>query len=1666
MVKLDRVEMLRSAFSGSGRGQRTIDSPDEGHSVAVATQKQKLRKITTDRISNSLTLHQVDEYREEGARAETTPVDDSREESREDAAVHNDVFDSVNDNESVFIEAEFETVLEPDFILTARDEPEEREREEEDFSHKSDTIHEPIIPPREEEQPTAHTQTKQLLTTVGEDSVVDYGIEVQYGRSSLPFTTTEEDQSIGPGESVKTEITSVAEEVASDETKAEVELGNSGNEIENPEGDDKESPEDEKECDIKKVTEKENAEDAETTHKVVSNEATAVQATQVPTEAKSHSAKVHVSSVPTKLIEDAGKNARVDDQLPSLPSRDATWSFDTTLKRRKTTNVAKNIFLGFSEEDIKNAEDITTNILPEENGTDISKNNTETNEARAAANEQTTSDDTISKEEKSQPADGADGISKDKQEPSLDIGNEEVQVDENEQNLQQDTAPVVEESQQSDEKAATFDHSRMVATEEDQQNPQQETVPIVEESQQSDDGEATGDHGQMVATDDSNQFIDTSAPNNSVTDVSSDEDVVQVGKDDSHSDKTTEEETSESKEFQPTEDDISTNTSNQVPSGNTESHEEIVEVHEAGPGNLDSQSQEFEAVLENIADLIENSDWDAFIATITARPSLATLSSVDFFPSECKGFLAVGASENLLLHEVCKNEPSVEAVSTLIEVHDAAVTRAGQWGYLPLHCACASGASEDVIRVLLKAHPESVEAFGDDKMLALHLASKRGAPMGVFKLLLGAYPSGCAAVDVYDKTPMDYVMSQTEGPERTKKIELLSSQVQIMYLSAVDLKWKLRESEEKSTSIRNELIEKRRKVMMLEKELKELGNKTIILEGDLTEKQERTSGLGEQLITKQEKMVELETQLGVERAKASVFGENLKQELAKSSNLEVQLRQERITSSNLAKELKSNADEWSILGAEMEEEFKKSANELLKERRRIAALENRLREEEEKSSNLERQLNNQHQILTPTPSLDVALNNKHEESSTVEDKLANAKLEWLLEKQEIYEKADANLAEAYRIMKDSHPDVELSSENNEAKDEAHPPEVLEEIENKLKEKHVMSLLERQAIYEKVECQFAEAYKIICKTENDLKEERSKWIMERQNILERNDRNMTEAFKILCDTEMSLTEKENKLAEYEGMLDEHQKQIQQGQDKSKSLVRQLELAKAVSGERLSGLVDELNTQKSFSESQSKQIDALESSIEQKLSDASEYAKDQQERLAYEKSMADEIRKKINEKKMLMKENEEMISALEKNNLMKQELLEAQQKKVEALESGRREKETQLKLNQRVLQQLEESIAKKQALEKEEIAEASKLAGTRASRKAAIDIEEDQIKELDYTLARKQALIELEKMKEKTLQQTLAQKHELIESEVARIKELESLIQEKQMHLKTERNSNQALKVATAEKDALLLSERNVVGELRRTQKEKESVLQAQTETEALLESKVENEQSLLDKKQAAIDGVKEARQILETELENQKKATSALENQIVKKKNLITKEEYVAKCLQHLSLHKREFMPPGAASYFVNAYFGMQFRANSGMKLLLKETHLVSNFIKTHLREHSVAIRKRRDAALALVPIIPAVTAIKTHLREQSVAIRQRRDEALALVSSIPEVTVPGLGMCRTAVTKGPRSLLARLKSYGVNVDLFPKSYGAATAPEKKKHMPESKLPKWKEKDSE
>jgi hypothetical protein len=182
------------------------------------------------------------------------------------------------------------------------------------------------------------------------------------------------------------------------------------------------------------------------------------------------------------------------------------------------------------------------------------------------------------------------------------------------------------------------------------------------------------------------------------------------------------------------------------------------EEHASRPDPSDAQSPE--ELVENceakeVFDLIEKRQWHDFVERINSSPETtrtALSGGATVFSSVSSG--------NLVLHEVCNNEPPLEVVEKLIAANKLAVKAKGNWGYLPLHYACTCGASAPVIKLLLDTFPEGARMIDcNDHMLPLHLASKWGSSEEVFMTLLAAYPEATLVKDDFGRTPMEYARS-------------------------------------------------------------------------------------------------------------------------------------------------------------------------------------------------------------------------------------------------------------------------------------------------------------------------------------------------------------------------------------------------------------------------------------------------------------------------------------------------------------------------------------------------------------------------------------------------------------------------------------------------------------------------------------------------------------------------------------------------------------------------------------------------------------------------------------------------------------------------------------------------------------------------------------------
>eukprot|EP00536_Pseudo-nitzschia_multiseries_P009758 jgi/Psemu1/201604/e_gw1.282.39.1 len=153
--------------------------------------------------------------------------------------------------------------------------------------------------------------------------------------------------------------------------------------------------------------------------------------------------------------------------------------------------------------------------------------------------------------------------------------------------------------------------------------------------------------------------------------------------------------------------------------------------------------------LIEIFTVIKKRRWDDLLDLLQTYPQSASIPCPKNIQSTAKG--------NLMLHEVCRNNPPLRVISALINEYSDAVKAKGGKGYLPLHYACATNSSPDVVRKLLEIFPASIRMRDtNDLMIPLHFACKWGASPSVIEILTSAYPEGKQVRDIYAKTPVDY----------------------------------------------------------------------------------------------------------------------------------------------------------------------------------------------------------------------------------------------------------------------------------------------------------------------------------------------------------------------------------------------------------------------------------------------------------------------------------------------------------------------------------------------------------------------------------------------------------------------------------------------------------------------------------------------------------------------------------------------------------------------------------------------------------------------------------------------------------------------------------------------------------------------------------------------
>jgi hypothetical protein len=163
---------------------------------------------------------------------------------------------------------------------------------------------------------------------------------------------------------------------------------------------------------------------------------------------------------------------------------------------------------------------------------------------------------------------------------------------------------------------------------------------------------------------------------------------------------------------------------------------------------------------------IRNKDWSRLMRRVETHPHVA------FVKFSGRDSLSKG---NSVLHEVCKNNPTVDIIETLIDANESAITLKGNGGSLPLHYACATGASTEVIQYLVSNYPEAVSTTEDnERALPLHFACKIGVSEDAFMLLLTHYPQGAAIRDYFGRLPLEYAKNIQCDVTRRVAIECLN----------------------------------------------------------------------------------------------------------------------------------------------------------------------------------------------------------------------------------------------------------------------------------------------------------------------------------------------------------------------------------------------------------------------------------------------------------------------------------------------------------------------------------------------------------------------------------------------------------------------------------------------------------------------------------------------------------------------------------------------------------------------------------------------------------------------------------------------------------------------------------------------------------------------------
>lgn len=205
-------------------------------------------------------------------------------------------------------------------------------------------------------------------------------------------------------------------------------------------------------------------------------------------------------------------------------------------------------------------------------------------------------------------------------------------------------------------------------------------------------------------------------------------------------------------------------------------------------GNDDDDNDEMLlTMVQKAFNIAKSQQWDElvnFLTTNDSNSSLLSSPSTSTSATTSSQIVTEFYEGNLLLHEVCQNEPPAYIVDMILKLHPKATAIRNTSGFLPIHLICFSSASTSIYgsngcgvhhkvgQKLLKVHPSSIKStcnYDNQLMLPLHIACKFGVSIDLLNVLLAYDPEAMNVCDGHGNLPLDYVTGEDGNNKRTNK---------------------------------------------------------------------------------------------------------------------------------------------------------------------------------------------------------------------------------------------------------------------------------------------------------------------------------------------------------------------------------------------------------------------------------------------------------------------------------------------------------------------------------------------------------------------------------------------------------------------------------------------------------------------------------------------------------------------------------------------------------------------------------------------------------------------------------------------------------------------------------------------------------------------------------